>query len=53
MKVGSVRLNAGGLMPTVRIEVWGSGDTTKLVDALLDSGFTGATSLPLTDVEAL
>ena len=53
MKIGFVQLGAGGLIPTVPIEVKGETEAPKTVNALLDSGFTGAVSLPLRVVEDL
>ena len=50
MKIGFVSLSGGGLVPTVRIELHSVGDSPRTVDALLESGFTGAVSLPLRDV---
>ena len=41
-----MKIGAGGLIPTVPIELKGETEAPKTIDALLDSGFTGAVSLP-------
>ena len=53
MKIGTVILNEGGLMPMVSVEFKGTQERWISVDALLDSGFTGAVSLPIRMVENL
>ena len=54
MKIGTVRLCEEGLLPLVPIEVEsGTEDDRTELEALLDSGFTGAISVPLRTVEGL
>lgn len=53
MKVGEVILGPGGQIPSVPIELFSRGRLLRLVDAMLDTGFSGAVSLPLRVVEEL
>ena len=53
MKVGSVRIVDGWSYPTVSIEFHRTRDGVRVVEALLDSGFNGAVSLPANVVERL
>lgn len=44
---------SGGLFPAVEIEIRRTRSGTQTVEALLDSGFNGAVSLPVDEVEKL
>lgn len=53
MKIGFVRRAEGGLIPSVSVELNNASTSPKSIDALLDSGFTGAISLPSEIVDEL
>ena len=53
MKIGEVVLGLGGQSPMVPIELYVRGKFLRSVEALLDTGFSGAVSLPLDVVEEL
>lgn len=46
MKLGEVQAVGGGLSATIEIEVRWTSSRTRVFDALLDTGFNGAVSLP-------
>ena len=46
MKLGEVRTIGGGLSATIEIEIRWASDRARKFDALLDTGFNGAVSLP-------
>ena len=51
MKVGSVQRIGGGLAAIVEVEVRWSAGSSRTFEALLDTGFNGAVSLPAEVVE--
>ena len=53
MKIGSVLHNSGYLFPSVPIKIHHDQGQPKLVEALLDSGFSGMVSLPAETVKEL
>ncbi len=53
MKIGSVRSVGGGLAATLKIEIRWSTGRSKTFNAFLDTGFSGAVSLPPENVAEL
>ena len=53
MKIGSVVDVAGNLYPTVCVEVTGNGGDSAMIEATLDTGFTGSLALPFEMVDRL
>ena len=53
MKIGSVRSEQGQMFPMVSLQLLSEGRQSIIVQALLDSGFSGAVSLPQEMVDKL